>query len=477
MPGEQTLTQLTQMLSARSSRFHGLFNTALAQMSSNDPCAISTLESCRAEAEGILQDQALIAQRQQDLWKGQLANVLHSQAQVFTLCCRFAEARKAIQEARTFLPMSSSDPTEGWLDAQEARVAEQDGIGDPLKLYDRAIAGLTRIGFWQDAAQINDQAATWAIRNGQYEASHKYTQTGIDISEKHALPWFNIKFRIRRVRSELIAANSALDLDGIRKDIDYVTDLGGDIGARLNALYEDVPAAFASAESQLNATPEKLNPEAIAQAIERLSSHAAAFAQAVVAMRLDQASKLISAAPTPESLAPMLALIKETKPYIENAYLSLRADALILATEFKSKLADVETAHEALDEAERVCANNAAQLTDVYMARANLFEAQNDLKSAIAAAERAVQVSQGLFPILAEQAVLKLNRLRAPVGLESPASSIEDEVYNIIFRAVELLKAGNFNDALPVLNSALAIANTPTLRRAVLDHRAIGIWN
>jgi tetratricopeptide (TPR) repeat protein len=455
MSGDISFVDLTRRVGERANRFNQQYIAGMSLMASGNPAgSIPVFAECEATGRAILQDQESLFNMQQTFWKTQLAGVLLENATACSLTDRLVEARETAEAVRRLVQPGSNPFTEARLSYLEAQLMETGIIpGDPARKYDEAIEGFSAVAAWQNAAQASRLAAIWVLRNGNYRSFRDYSAKAAALAEQHGFPALAITFRIETARSELLAANTALDLEELRKEIDYDFALRGAIANRLSALRAGVPEAFASFDGA--------SPQA-ADSMKRLADYTRNFGLSYPGSQLDQAA--------PQSAG---ILVKEIGLKVEAAYAALRVDALMLAAEFKLRLNDPDTAHDALAKAEAEAHTDAALLRGIYMDRAALFEAERNMPAAIRAAEMAVEVSAGLPAIGAEQAVLALNRLRHPDGAPQTPSTIEDQVNVALQNAGRLFAEKQFEAAIAPIADALAIVKTPSQRRMLLGHRTI----
>lgn len=325
------------------------------------------------------------------------------------------------------------------------------------------------------------EAAVRALRIGQYQLFRGYSQEAINITKQHSLGWVEFGFRVLRFRHELIAGSTEWNLDELRKEADYDYKLRGDIAAAMDHFYGEVLSIIQSVQREL--TPEQLDAF-----LGQLSRHAEAFGCSFLASQLDGTREEIRTTGLTEQTGHQLqTVIDELKIKIQKEYRSVRADVLLLAAEFKSKLGDLETAGEILQEAERVAEGIPQKRLQASLMRVDLFENAKDLEGAIKAAEKAVEVAKGGVPILGMQASARLQQLRnkrAAQGQQPyqtidgppPALGRTEQVFVELDRAHEQLFQKQFDAALSTLQSAFACANTPALQRPIIGERAIVLW-
>ncbi|HUO31942.1 MAG TPA: CHAT domain-containing protein [Bryobacteraceae bacterium] len=459
MPNGISFVDLTKRLAQRNQTFHERFVAGMSLMSSGNPAgSIPILAECEAEAQAIVQDQTQLFQMQQAYWSEQLASVLLEKGTACMLAGRLPEARETVEALGRLIPRGGSQYQEARLAYLVAQLIET-GIlpGNPIDEYDSAIDGFEKAQAWQNAAQASRLAAIWVLRNGNYQAFRTYSARAAAIAEQHGLPSLAINFRTETARSELLAANTAQDLNKLRQEIDFDTDLKGAIAGKLSALYAGVHEAFASFSHTA--------PEA-AELLRRLAGYARDFGLAYPAWQLDQLQQ-------PSAMASSAAVVKDAGQKVDAAYASLRVDALLLAAEFKLRLNDPDTAHDALDQAERSAGGDAALLRSIYMDRSAVFEAEKNMPEAIRAAEMAVEVSGNLPAVAAEQAVLALNRLRQPTESTGGPLSIEDQVNVLLQEAFRCFGEKQPEAALSAIGRGLEIVKTDAQRRMLLGHHAI----
>ncbi|HVN03866.1 MAG TPA: CHAT domain-containing protein [Bryobacteraceae bacterium] len=456
MASDISFVDLTKRLAARNQKFHERFIAGMSLTSSGNPAgSLPIFAECEAEAREILQDQTLLFQMQQAYWSGQLAGVLLEKGTACMLAGRLPEARETVEALRRLIQLGMDLYNEARLAYLEAQLIET-GIlpGEPTEKYDSAIDGFEKAQAWQNAAQASRLAAIWVLRNGNYQAFRTYSAKAALIAGQHGMPSLAINFRIETARSELLAANTASDLDELRKEIDFDTDLKGAIAGQLAALYAGVPEAFARFDPAA--------PEA-AELLGQLAAYARNFGLGYPGWQIEQVKQPATAS----------ALVKEVGQKVDAAYASLRVDALLLAAEFKMRLNDTDTAHDALDLAEHSAHDDAALLRGIYMDRSAVFEAEKNMPAAIRAAEMAVEVSRKLPAIAAEQAVLALNRLRQPKEADAGPSSIEDQVNVLLQEVFRCFGEKQPEAALSAIDRGFEMVKTAAQRRMLLGYRTI----
>jgi tetratricopeptide (TPR) repeat protein len=350
---------------------------------------------------------------------------------------------------------------------------------------------------WSSAAQAKMHAASQAYAAEQFELFRTYSQDAITIAERHGLRWLEILLRVSRFTYELVADSTAWNRDYLRQNLEFKLPdrLEGRIAEGLETLRRELAGALANADQELAralAAIQQGSPENQLRAweapIDILSRYAEAMSLNLAAWRLSTAcDELHTGSVTAASCEQLQRLVSELGRELDVKLRSMRADLFLLIAQWKMKAGDLDTARDALIEAEKASQDIPGSTLKVLAKLAEVLEEAGDARGAFDAAGRGLQIAKRLPPLQARNVSADLAELRTRLGVKlhesAPAESEavsrlgrSDEVYGLVARAHQQFLDQQFDLALETLEPALKLAKEPWLRRSVVRERALVLW-